>query len=646
MATPAKRITTPAEKKPKAFAKKERKQNDGPSATHKGIDWLKAHPHTGAPLTGAAALYVVGGAAAPIVDPVVWGALGGTAALVTHRVAGRSGGAGWGRVCSAGVAGIGGWLTFASAMPQSVFTSTTAAIYTVSVGVLWDRWYRGEHLAARRAWAACQEEWAKIADSIGLAGTRLAGSGETKLGYRYRVDVRGGSATASAVVKSDVAERMAAHVGVPRGRVSVIEDGKRAGHVFITVRLEDPWAAPRPIPDYTGVTRSILDPIPVAFSPDSGEDLTIQLFDMANGGRRIMVVASPGGGKTNFFNVLTEYISACVDAEIDAIDLAKGRDVKNWGTVFRKAATTNEAALEILEDAVALIKHRTNTLTDSVFVPSSENKVRVILADEIADLLGKDSTIGARARAAASEIVRKGRSEGVVFIAAGQKGTLNQYGTSDISSMADIRIVLRVNRKTEMTFILPGWEADGMPDMSRYGEGRGGVILCVANGGRWWAGRVFLLAERDAVKAVAAERDDDRSARVEAMAELFDDAGLDPNDVFEGHPEASKATGPSLVKATESALDTIESATADGGRQQWAARVAETAEADRAKVVPAKLVGRVTAVLQSGPATANDLVPVMDGLKRSAALEWLRIMSNQGMIIKDGSGRSTRYRLP
>ena len=57
-----------------------------------------------------------------------------------------------------------------------------------------------------------------------------------------------------------------------------------------------------------------------------------------------------------------------------------------------------------------------------------------------------------------------------------------------------------------MNNILPGWELDGMPDMSTYAHGARGVALVVGPDGTWHAGRIADLHDLDAVAAMARRR--------------------------------------------------------------------------------------------------------------------------------------------
>ncbi|HYZ51966.1 MAG TPA: hypothetical protein VE733_00435 [Streptosporangiaceae bacterium] len=92
-----------------------------------------------------------------------------------------------------------------------------------------------------------------------------------------------------------------------------------------------------------------------------------------------------------------------------------------------------------------------------------------------------------------------GKTVGLAF--AGQRGVIQYTGTKDIHANSGNKIVLRVQKPSEMNKLIEGWELEGMPDMSTYGAGKPGVALIVGPDGTWQAGRVRDLHDLDAVAA-------------------------------------------------------------------------------------------------------------------------------------------------
>ncbi|KWX03799.1 hypothetical protein TH66_13525 [Carbonactinospora thermoautotrophica] len=478
--------------------------------------WVRRSPDTRGLATALVALYLAGGVAHLAgADPLLLGALGapaGLAAWVGTYKAHRS--ARYSATVAATAAGVPIWL--ATAAHYGITHMPVLVGYTTAAALAWSGYTWSDVLKTRRAWKTQQTEWDTLATAAGLDGSRLVAVEDTRLGQRFRIDIRATGRTARQLTRGDLAERIAAHLALPAERVRVTIDPKHAGQIFILVQTRDPWAEPVPHPALTGGAvepvagrrRSILDgPLVLGLDPDTGHDLELVVFDRA-GGRHTMIVAATGGGKTTLYNNVVEQATARTDVLVWAIDLGKGTIPTIWGDALDAGAGIDEydRALAILTWATIVIKERSRATGGRNHTPSPTAPVILILVDEMDTLLGLDSPIGHKAKPLVEDIVRRGRSAGVLLAAAGQRGTVQHTGSKDPHANAGNKIVLRVNRPSEMGNVIPDWEIQGMPNMATYAQGVRGVALVVDAENNWRAGRVRDMSDLDAVQALAARR--------------------------------------------------------------------------------------------------------------------------------------------
>ncbi len=103
----------------------------------------------------------------------------------------------------------------------------------------------------------------------------------------------------------------------------------------------------------------------------------------------------------------------------------------------------------------------------------------VLVIDEIDALI---DLLGARAKALLRYITSKDRSESVCLIAAGQRGTADWMGGSDVRANLDVVCAGRVRRQGEINHAV-GTMGPLIPDMASYGEGHAGVWAIVEDSG-------------------------------------------------------------------------------------------------------------------------------------------------------------------
>jgi hypothetical protein len=421
--------------------------------------------------------------------------------------------------------------------------------------------------------------------------------------------------------------------------------------------------------------------------PESGSDLELTVFD-DQGAWHTHIMAATGGGKTTLYSNITEQATGRTDMLVWAIDLRKGTIPYLWGDALDAAAGlaadgTPEygKALAILEWGSLLVKLRSAASGGRNHVPAPGDPAVLIEIDEVDTLLGADSPIAHKAKPLAADILRGGRSAGVALAEAGQRSVVQYTGSKDVHANAGNKIILRVNRAAEMNNIVPGWELDGMPDMSTYAPGIRGVALVVSPDGTWRAGRVAGLHDFDAVTALAGRRGRPAAALPPAIAAALPgyaarhDAAPAASGAailtlpasrpghHQGHAEAAGAHGPSAVARLTSLSSDVDARLAGmpGPPGQptsltalIAARDAVNAaehndpEANRAIPIRPDIAEPIFALLdERGDVGARrDEIVAALGRSRSAVANWLAIMRDHGLIIASGAGKAARYHLP
>jgi hypothetical protein len=278
-------------------------------------------------------------------------------------------------------------------------------------------------------------------------------------------------------------------------------------------------------------------PMVLGEDPDTGRGLDLTVYD-DQGARHTFIVAATGGGKTTLYSNMAEDATGRADVLVWAIDLRKGTIPFFWGDALDARAGIGPdgtpeygKALAIVAWGAEIIRLRSATSGGKNHVPAPGDPAVLILLDEGDSLLGAGSPVAHKAREYVGEIWKGGRSAGVGLAFAGQRGVIQYTGTKDIHANSGNKIILRVQRPSEMNKLIEGWELEGMPDMSTYGAGKPGVALIVGPDGTWQAGRVRDLHDLDAVAEIARRR-----GRLLRGAEDADEGGVHDAD---GNPGES-----------------------------------------------------------------------------------------------------------
>lgn len=397
--------------------------------------------------------------------------------------------------------------------------------------------------------------WMQVREAWKLPNSLLIAREQTRLGEKYVINIMGTGRLASHIATRALEEHIAAIHKLDRKRVKAAE-GKSADRIVVSIRFTDPWAKP--------ITHPLLDSAPeitlpfpsdvrknavIGQDPETGAPLSVEVVDAEEGANRIMIVGTSGGGKTVLVNNLLERLTACPNALVCCIDLAKAKEMRR----FRKAGalgpsalgeTERKKALRILEFASAAVRYRSrqSVFTDeAVHVPRENAPAIILVIDEVDELFAIKDRVAAKCARELDFLMSKGRSEMVSTILIGQRGTAKWMGGANIRANFNLHIMLKVDRQNEMR-LAAGESGLEMPDMSKYGEGHAGVALVAKKGHPWHVGRTFKLREL---------RDLDRIAEGRTPGEIEQGLAAELGDkwtkLVNGSYDAAAAAAPAMA---------------------------------------------------------------------------------------------------
>jgi hypothetical protein len=416
---------------------------------------------------------------------------------------------------------------------------------------------RGRRDAAAQ-WTARKAQFHRLAERIGLRGAHLLAWDETYLGEAMLIDTRGTGRRASQLSSQDLAERIAEIEMIPVVRVGVTTE-RIAGRIRISISRINPWGDPIPHPILSPGSKfarhvpypaTIREPLTVGIDPETGAPLPVTLWD-EEGGKVVLVVGKKAAGKTVLLNDLTERITACPDAVLLQVNLAKVLEDECWSPLAAvNALASVKKARETLEFAAqaGVARSRSKRRT-AVHIPSPDQPLYVVKIDEI-DAVSELPDCQRWLRLIAS----KCRGEGLALVIAGQRATAKWVGGADVRANIDFAVVGKTARAGEARHAF-GQEID-LPDIGAYGERHAGVFGVTelpASGDYDAKGRTFCLRDIPDLEQIVSERLPDRSPHVlepalQGLAELWakiaagspddedqDDDRLDPHSVGLDH---------------------------------------------------------------------------------------------------------------
>ena len=555
---------------------------------------------------------------------------------------------------------IGGWIAAAVtrgplAPPGHILS--WAYLAGVIGGYTWLRRHEAVRAARQRredaaAWAARKADWHRVAHLIGLGDFHLQTVTPTLLGEELLLTSAPGSDLASRVARNGaaIAEKYAHLEGLPYGRVD-ISTTDYPGQLIIGIRRADPsvkgtvyhpltapWPSAEPSP-YAGwfpAEATIRAPVPVGIIPETGEPMTLTLFDEI-GAKAIGVHGATGSGKSTLLNDVRERVTAMPDAALVQLNGAHMGDELTWqplaaATACGPAASDQDVRdkiLAVLEWAQHLVTGRSATLAQtghSVFQPTPDDPAIVLMVDEVDEVVASVPGSGPILEFLAS----KQRKSAVCLILATQRATQKQTGGGMVRANLSQVVIGNTNRATESRHAT-GAEAE-IPDISEYSRGRKGYFQIWDPQAKEMTarGRTFLLGVPPDELAYCKRIVDARRG----TGRMLPAVELAVQDRREHAPEAA-APGVSEMRARLAAARERNEAE-PGGAPVRHRKVAG---------VPPEAMAVLMRLLAAPEGTTAALAGRALGKSKSSAHDYLTALRDQGLAEKTGGGRGSRFRL-
>ncbi len=229
--------------------------------------------------------------------------------------------------------------------------------------------------------------------------------------------------TAENVIKKMGAVESAA--GVPPGTFMVTKDMDNAGRANVVISDPHSIRDPKPYPGPSYVNASIADTISVGLYQDGTEvefdilGLQIQIMGMIGSGKSL------GAGWSALAEIITRK-----DAIVWGIDITKGdQTLGPLSSAIHRLATTKEDAFQILADANALIKPRTDYLSKKGLGKWRKGcglKYLIVWIEEVPDVMEE---IGDDGESLWIKSVKAARSAGISFVWSLQRADYSQIPT-------------------------------------------------------------------------------------------------------------------------------------------------------------------------------------------------------------------------
>ncbi len=562
-------------------------------------------------------------------------------------------------------AAIGGWIAAAATWgPLGWPGHLLTWIYLAGSigGYAWLRRHEAVRAARQRredaaAWAARKADWHRVAHLIGLGDFHLQKVTPTLLGEELLLTSAPGSDLASRVARNSdaIAEKYAHLEGLPYGRVD-ISTTEFPGQLVIGIRRVDPsvkgvvyhpltapWPSPEPSPyaDWFPAEATIRDPVPVGIIPETGEPMTVTLFDEI-GAKAIGVHGATGSGKSTLLNDVRERVTAMRDAALVQLNGAHMGDELTWEPLAAATACGPAAGdedvrgkiLAVLEWAQGLVTERSATLAEtghSVFQPTPEDPAIVLMVDEVDEVVASVPGSGAILEFLAS----KQRKSAVCLILATQRATQKQTGGGMVRANLSQVVIGNTNRATESRHAT-GAEAE-IPDISEYSRGRKGYFQVWDPQAKEITarGRTFLLGvppdELAYCKRIVDARKGTR--RTLPAVELT---------VHEGQEHAPEPAAPGVSEMRAR----LAAARAASERTPHAVSRSGQVSATRLPAAIPPAAGQVLLGLLASPeGTTASAAGIAIGKSKWVAYEYLTALKDEGIAELTGAGRGSRFRL-
>jgi hypothetical protein len=250
-----------------------------------------------------------------------------------------------------------------------------------------------------------------------------------------------------------------------------------------------PYAAYIPLP------ASIRNPVAIGTEPETGGMFPLAAWDETDGGKQIAVLGAPGAGKSTLYAAVSAGATACPDAALLQINLAKPQTDDVWAPAAAATATTDpDSAIAILAFASCVIALRSDPRRGTshpdydLHLPTATEPAYFLKIDE-----GRSLAVVPGAPALVEHIMQAGRSEAVSTMLALHRSVATYFGNANIRALTRTVVAGQIPAP-EIRRLLD--EDAVIPDMRGYGEGQGGVFLIASRfGGQQARGRTFFMTK-------------------------------------------------------------------------------------------------------------------------------------------------------
>jgi S-DNA-T family DNA segregation ATPase FtsK/SpoIIIE len=353
------------------------------------------------------------------------------------------------------------WTTAAwFASPWHGWAFWTAVLGATAAGI--PRWWhyrwrgkvtvrKGARRRARRELRRIVKHWPELSESMELGGSHVQRAEADAIGYSFSLTLRAGQTASDVLGKL---HRVESTLETRPGAARLIPDLKKANRIVLRVVHDDPLATPIPWPGSTAT--SINDPIVLGRFED-GDSVAILLV-----GNHVLTGGTTGSGKSGVMNAFMAELSGRADAVLWGIDMKRGIELGPWRSVLDRLAKSDEAAVELLTAANAVLDARADLLAERqerLWKPTVDEPALVIVVDELAEL-------SADAMALLERLARLGRAEGIILLGATQRPSAANLGGLDARTQMTVRVALAVLEARDGELILgagrlgAGWRPD------------------------------------------------------------------------------------------------------------------------------------------------------------------------------------------
>jgi energy-coupling factor transporter ATP-binding protein EcfA2 len=373
--------------------------------------------------------------------------------------------------------------------------------------------------------------------------------------------------------------------------------------------------------------RSIHTPVPLGVYED-GSTAEVALWN-TGGGRHTFLVGATGSGKTNTLNVLMAGLMPCYDTVVWVIDVAKrGKSLAPWLSCIDWLVTNPSDAVVMLQcvnrviDARALAGARMAATGegDAVMQPTAKQPLLIVVIDEAAALLGRDSAEAAHATEELTRISETGREVAVGSVISTQKPTQDSLGNSGrLKSQLNPVLSGRMNRLSDLRWAMTNAPAESlnlgvftMPGVLLMQDGADASALPLRSYPLFEPATVAKLAQ---VYASHRPRLDPASTLAAGPAyarRSRDPLGIDtPASSTTDYPDRTDRVESVAVQhdAAPGPAGVTSRASADNARQAWqtarAAALAAMEAAENAPPLPGQPLATITALHPAEPVAAD-----------------------------------------